>query len=1355
MKHFKHLLTLLALTMGWGNLWAQTDVTTTYITNADFSSTDGWTVKKSTEFSDIGNGLIGDYTVRFSPATADETHLATEYCFGFECRWSGNFASYSQIIENLPAGYYELSYDVENVNEATTSAYYDNRFYVQTNYKTYLDTQTEWMNGKSNWTTHTISFMVNEPTLVIINFGYGTASNNLHANNTPALYVSHLKLTFSDTQLATAKNALNGHIKKATTLNNFLSDAALATAIDAAQSIYNSTTDYSTVTSATETLAAAINTATSSLTAVALNNGNFDTAPNNTLNADGTTTFGGTLSTATANPDNTKDMSANTGEHAYLYDVAGWTQYSKFNATAAQGTTSEYGTAMPANGWSTNSTIPPATDMLGGNGAALHLSAGWNDQARYMQTINNLPSGRYLFYYEVINQYNYTDITSNYIGVNGTAGDFYGTSNSFVYSDLKSFEEGVWKAQAFEFDIAKESNINFSVGITSYTQSSAYGAKLWIDNILVYRIGEVVVNEADATAIIAEAESLADDIFNADTKAALATALATFQSSQTLDNYNALNAALGDAIASINVYQAISNAILNADIWKDPDTNSTDALHTKYDNGQFSNETTPDDIYAEYQAAEIAGLISNEYSDYTSVILNHNFETGDMTGWQAEIRDDTGVRSNSINTYRMSNVDYEYLFNSWGGTAENNVYQTIKGLPAGTYQLTAVLAGFNGETLTLSANDSKKDFVVTGDKRDGNIVYLVFTLDETTDLTIKASNTKSQETSDASFIKADKFTLKAYSDPMEPLKERLTKLKVEAQDYLAFEDYDCITGSERTVLQTLYDTIPEETEEAYENLINELTQAIAVFKNALSEYNAFAEAKQVDVPELPYASDEKKAAFEDLIAFSPNTAEEALQAAYNLPTALRAYYESNALAEGVEGAVDMTDHIVNPNNPENTEGWSFTAGNFRTMSNEPYTDSDDNYNHEYFDSNSWGTAFTTQFKQDIELEAGTYILTAKARGNGTTTYQLFANDQTTDIGNPGNTGGVFGGGWGDYTVEFEVTEDQTTTTIGIYVETGNSSNWVSFGNFRLMQLSKTEVAMSDEADYAALAEAIASVEGKTLGFDAGEYAPYENVAAVQALAAAQAIDPTTENRKQLVQDATAALTAAVWTANTEEVNAIYDGTLANAPIQATSENVVLPGWKTKVGNTRQTFKGTGEDGKACLADANDEVGLFVHPGTYTYGETAGYTMPLKAGVTYTAEAKYCSWQSGSNKDFTLTILKDGATIATHSFGANNAACTEAEALKHVTLNFKPENDGDYVLNVVTSGNTFMTDFFIMRAKFIPGDVNGDQEVNIADVTALVNAIAKGEQPAAGDLDGVEGVTADDVKALVELILHNQ
>lgn len=165
-----------------------------YIQNADFASLEGWTAVTSESYKDLGNGLIGEYNVRISPATVDETHLATEYCLGFECRWNTNFASYTQTVTTLPAGSYSLVYDVENVNAATTAADYENRFTVTVGETVYSDSFTEWMKGKSAWTTHAIVFTVEEGQQVTISLGYGTGSNNFSADNTPAIYVSHLKL---------------------------------------------------------------------------------------------------------------------------------------------------------------------------------------------------------------------------------------------------------------------------------------------------------------------------------------------------------------------------------------------------------------------------------------------------------------------------------------------------------------------------------------------------------------------------------------------------------------------------------------------------------------------------------------------------------------------------------------------------------------------------------------------------------------------------------------------------------------------------------------------------------------------------------------------------------------------------------------------------------------------------------------------------------------------------------------------------------------------------------------------------------------------------------------------------------
>lgn len=197
MKKLKLFIAALALLGGVNLANAQTDVTSTYITNADFSSTDGWTSYVSSQYHSEGNGLIGSLKINNkNAATVDDTHLSTQYCFGFECRWSGNYSSYNQTTSLLPVGTYILSYDVQNTNSQTSNLTYNNLFYVQVGSTKTTDSKTEWMKGASSWTTHTIDFKITEASTAIISLGYGTGSNNTQSSNTPALYVSNLKLMY-------------------------------------------------------------------------------------------------------------------------------------------------------------------------------------------------------------------------------------------------------------------------------------------------------------------------------------------------------------------------------------------------------------------------------------------------------------------------------------------------------------------------------------------------------------------------------------------------------------------------------------------------------------------------------------------------------------------------------------------------------------------------------------------------------------------------------------------------------------------------------------------------------------------------------------------------------------------------------------------------------------------------------------------------------------------------------------------------------------------------------------------------------------------------------------------------------
>lgn len=188
------------------------DVTDIFLKNADFSSTENWDSYVSSQYKDLGSYQIGgSQKVRFAAPTADETHLTSEYAFGFECRWSTNYASYNQTTDPMPAGVYTFTFDVENVNGATTDASYNNLFYVQVGDTRYTDTKTEWMNGKSSWTNHSITVTLNEASPVTISLGYGTGNNNIGADNTPAIYASHLKLNYKSF-LAGAKEAYDNAV---------------------------------------------------------------------------------------------------------------------------------------------------------------------------------------------------------------------------------------------------------------------------------------------------------------------------------------------------------------------------------------------------------------------------------------------------------------------------------------------------------------------------------------------------------------------------------------------------------------------------------------------------------------------------------------------------------------------------------------------------------------------------------------------------------------------------------------------------------------------------------------------------------------------------------------------------------------------------------------------------------------------------------------------------------------------------------------------------------------------------------------------------------------------------------------
>lgn len=769
MRKLKLLLAACTL-LGASAAWAQTDVTSTYLTNADFSqgpvvtvdvrgygkdmvSGDVYSVQDVTGWSyeilnpdnktpEYPNSAMGGAVFAYGSSNQLKGNNVTApgkgpddasgNCLGFFAVWSSGAYYYQEVT--LPAGKYTLTIPMYSQSGTQANESYTGFFPKNgTAFKVAVNPTV------GSWVNQTVSFTLNEETEGQIRVGY--KSTGLGSGANPHIFIDAVKLTWVDPNLAKGQSKLSGYIKKATALNSVLKDEGLGTAITTAQSVLETATTENECNNASDNLGNAISSLVSGLTTVTLANGNFDESVN--ISKDGT--------------NNATFIEPATAEKPYIYPVSGWTPNFKFSSTAAQGTTAAYGANITGN-CGNNGTNPPSTDMFGAtDGGTLHLSSGWSDQARYYQKIN-LSTGRYMFYYEANNQNSgATNLVDNFFGASGEAGGFYGTSNSFVYSEAKNFPYNEWCANAFEFDVAKSGDITIHVGVTGSAGGSASAPKLWIDNVLVYRFADLMVSDEDANKIIADVEALADVVFNADVKTELNSALSTFKGNSSMDNYVALNSTLASAKESIKVYKSLETAVKNVESWSTQ--GAAVGIRSKFDNGEYDNNATAESIYEEYQTAEIAALANNDASDWTSAILNASFETGDMTCWSADKRDDTGVKENSNSTYSISNgVDGRYVFNTWGGTNENNIYQTVKSLPSGTYTLSALLAGFPGEALVLSANDKKDSVIVAGDKTTGYTVNVVFD-HSGGDLTIKASNTKSQETSDKSFIKADNFQL--------------------------------------------------------------------------------------------------------------------------------------------------------------------------------------------------------------------------------------------------------------------------------------------------------------------------------------------------------------------------------------------------------------------------------------------------------------------------------------------------------------------------------------------------------------------------------------------------------------------
>ena len=154
--------------------------------------------------------------------------------------------------------------------------------------------------------------------------------------------------------------------------------------------------------------------------------------------------------------------------------------------------------------------------------------------------------------------------------------------------------------------------------------------------------------------------------------------------------------------------------------------------------------------------------------DFTVMIQNPSFEgengEGSLDGWTYYQGSDTQAADNSNETYTTSNVDGNFVFNTWNGSAPEGgfyVSQVLKALPAGTYELQCILASDAGNIISLTAANGGADYVpANGADDEGNEIVaktigieasIIFSIEEGEEVEIKASS--------ANWFKADNFRL--------------------------------------------------------------------------------------------------------------------------------------------------------------------------------------------------------------------------------------------------------------------------------------------------------------------------------------------------------------------------------------------------------------------------------------------------------------------------------------------------------------------------------------------------------------------------------------------------------------------
>ena len=252
----KKITTLISLFTSMSLTYAQEEVTATYLKNADFDSQptftdnsgeteaelsgrayliEGWTKESNDDWFRAATSNYGlefesipDALNSVNPPANDINGEAEGAVLMMSAAW-GNTAQMSQSV-SLPAGTYELSYDVLNQNAGRS---------IETNLFGFIPEEGTPVYGttttfSNTWTTETVKFTLNDATQGKISIGIkalgkGSGDNGKLAIDNIKLYFTAAKLSDLEAAIRTAQEA---------TADGSAGESYMKTAIAQAQEIY-------------------------------------------------------------------------------------------------------------------------------------------------------------------------------------------------------------------------------------------------------------------------------------------------------------------------------------------------------------------------------------------------------------------------------------------------------------------------------------------------------------------------------------------------------------------------------------------------------------------------------------------------------------------------------------------------------------------------------------------------------------------------------------------------------------------------------------------------------------------------------------------------------------------------------------------------------------------------------------------------------------------------------------------------------------------------------------------------------------------------------------------------------------